>query len=205
MKRLMITILACGALAACSSAPKPGTPEAYVYAEKKKTEMLEEEVEAVIDETPDWCHEPPTSDNALYACGIGQSQNVNMARIRAELEAKRQLASRIGGKVSSQIKEFQESVGDAANEQVVQQLSVVTKSISTEVDLSGYQTKESELVANGAKYMSFILLEYPIGAVNRIVVEKVRQNEVLNTRLAAADAFKELEAEIAAARAGVKE
>jgi len=36
--------------------------------------------------------------------------------------------------------------------------------------------------------------------VNRVVVEKVKQNQVLNTRLSAAEAFKELEAEIQAAR-----
>lgn len=192
--------LCAAVLTGCESIPKPGTPEALVYAEKKRTELLTEAVETGVASIPDWCAKTPVRDTALYACGVGESQDLNMARTRAELEAKRQLADRLAGTVSSQIKQFQESVGEALNEQVVEQITVVTKSLATDVELAGYRTSESELVANGPKYLSYVLLEYPIGEVNRVVVERVKQNQVLNTRISAATAFKELEAEINASR-----
>lgn len=200
MRKYLWVGLLTGLLTGCESIPKAGTPEAIVYAEKKRTELLTEAVARGVDTIPDWCAKPPVQDSALYACGVGESQDLNMARTRAELEAKRQLADRLAGTVSSQIKRFQESVGDSLNEQVVEQITVVTKSLATDVELAGYRTSESELVANGPKYLSYVLLEYPIGEVNRVVVEKVKQNQVLNTRLSAAEAFKELEAEIQAAR-----
>jgi hypothetical protein len=83
---------------------------------------------------------------------------------------------------------------------VVEQISVVTKSLATDVDLTGYVTKEMEIQAQGPRYMTYVLLEYPIGEVNKLVVDKVRKNEVLNTRIAATEAFAELEREIQAAR-----
>ena len=200
MRRIIIASTVAALLAGCSSTPKPGTPEAVAYAEEKRTETLTEAVEQGIDSLPDWCMEVPREDYAIFACGIGASQDINMSRTRAELEAKRQLADRIAGTVSSQIKQFQESVGQGLNEQVVEQISVVTKSLATDVDLTGYVTKEMEIQAQGPRYMTYVLLEYPIGEVNKLVVDKVRKNEVLNTRIAATEAFAELEREIQAAR-----
>ena len=201
MRRLTITTAAISlALVGCSSTPKPGTPEAVAYAEEIRTETLTDAVEEGLDALPDWCMDVPKEDYAIFACGIGASQDINMSRTRAELEAKRQLADRIAGTVSSQIKQFQESIGAGLDEQVVEQITVVTKSLATDVDLTGYTTAEMEIVAAGPRYMTDTLLEYPIGEVNRLMVEKVKQNEVLNTRIAASDAFAELEREIQAAR-----
>lgn len=200
MQKIALVAAVALGLAGCSSVPEAGTPERVAYEKEVRTEALTDQTEEGMDNLPDWCVSVPQEEHALYACGIGGSVDINISRTRAELEAKRQLAEKVAGRLSAQVKSFQESVGDGLDEQVNEQLTIVTKSVAADVELIGYSTKEVEIKAQGPKYMTYMLLEYPLGEVNKLVVEKVRQNTVLSTRLSAADAFAELEKEVEASR-----
>ena len=39
--------------------------------------------ETIVSNMPDWCLNLPSSEVALYRCGIGESSDLNMARNRA--------------------------------------------------------------------------------------------------------------------------
>ena len=91
-----------GTLQACQTAA-PGSPEAKVIAIQEALEETEKANEQIVSDIPDWCTELPSSDFALYACGIGDSGNLTMARNRATLDAKRQLADSIDSQISSRM------------------------------------------------------------------------------------------------------
>tara|TARA_Y100001970_G_C13871652_1_gene669306 strand:- start:2 stop:688 length:687 start_codon:yes stop_codon:yes gene_type:complete len=145
---------------------------------------------------PDWCLNLPSSDFALYACGTGLSSNLNMSRTRANLDAKRQLADQIDSQISSRMEDFLQSIGDGENEQIKQQSEIITKNVTVEAQLAGYKQKKTEVQNIGSKFQVYVLLEYPIGNANQILINQIKQDENLSTQDAADEALKELEAEI---------
>jgi hypothetical protein len=198
MKRL--TVMIGGAAVALSMAGcqtvTPGTPEAKAIAIQKAEEKKVEAVEQIVSDIPSWCQSIPVSDVALYACGSGNSGNMNMARTRANLDAKRQLADMIDSQISSRMEDFLQSIGTGANEQIKQQSEIITKNVTVEAQLTGYKQKESETQNIGSKFQHYVLLEYPIGKANQALLNKIKQDEILSTQKAADAAMAELEAEI---------
>jgi len=199
MKHLFLSlsiIVLSGMLSACVTSPKPGSPEAAIKIAQEVKEEKEEAVEQIVSDIPDWCLNIPSSNSALYACGSGNSSNLNMSRTRANLDAKRQLADMIDSEISSRMEDFLSSVGTGSNEQIKQQSKIITKNVTIEAKLAGYKQVQAEAQNIGSKYQIYVLLEYPIGQANQALVNQIKQNEVLSTQEAADDALAELEAEI---------
>ena len=198
MKSAMIfTGLAAAALFLTScQTTQPGSPEATIEAAEKAEEVKVEAAEQTVSDIPDWCLNLPSSSNALFACGSGDSSNLNMSRTRATLDAKRQLADMIDSEISSRMEDFLSSVGTGANEQVQQQSEIITKNVTIEAKLTGYKQLQAEAQNIGSKFQVYVLLEYPIGRANEALVNEIKQNEILSTQEAADAALAELEAEI---------
>ena len=176
--------------------PVPGTPESAAAIIAKKEEEEAEIVETTANNFPDWCLNLPTSDFALYACGTGLSSNLNMSRTRANLDAKRQLADQIDSQISSRMEDFLQSIGTGENEQIKQKSEIITKNVTVEAKLAGYKQKKTEVQNIGSKFQIYVLLEYPIGTANQILINQIKQDENLSTQDAADAALEELEAEI---------
>jgi hypothetical protein len=199
MKHLFLSasiIVLSGLLSACVTSPKPGSPEAAIKIAQEVKEEKEEAVEQIVSDIPDWCLNIPSSNSALYACGSGNSSNLNMSRTRANLDAKRQLADMIDSEISSRMEDFLSSVGTGSNEQIKQQSEIITKNVTIEAKLAGYKQVQAEAQNIGSKYQIYVLLEYPIGQANQALVNQIKQNQALSTQEAADEALAELEAEI---------
>ncbi len=169
----------------------PSTTEA----EKSKTETILKNQQIVI-ETPDWCLNLPESNIALYKCGVGESKNLNMARNRATLDAKRGLADQIDSEISSRMEDFLEASGTGDNEEIKQRSEIVTKNVTVAAQLTGYKEVFSETQSIGSKFIHYVLIGYPVGQANQTLVNQIKADEVLSTTEAADDAIAELEAEI---------
>ena len=185
---IIFTITSCG--------PKPGTPEAALKIRKDQIEKVEKKVKKTVSSIPNWCLNPPISDFAIAACGAGESANMNMARNRAVLDAKRQLADSIDSEISSRMEDFLKSTGIGANEQVKQASDIVTKNTTVQAKLTGYKQTKSDAFSMGSKYQFYVLVEYPIGKANQALLNQIKQDEVLSTQKDADKAMAELEAEI---------
>ena len=175
--------------------PTPGTPESAAAIIAKKEEEEAEIVETTANNFPDWCLNLPTSDFALYACGTGFHQFKHVKN-EANLDAKRQLADQIDSQISSRMEDFLQSIGDGENEQIKQQSEIITKNVTVEAKLAGYKQKKTEVQNIGSKFQIYVLLEYPIGTANQILINQIKQDENLSTQDAADAALEELEAEI---------
>ncbi len=150
----------------------------------------------VVDDLPDWCMTMPESDGSLFACGIGSSTDLTMARSKATLDAKRQLADMIDSEISSRMDDFLSSIGATTQENIKKQSEIVTKNVTVEASLSGYKQADQEVQAINNSYQAYILLEYPIGQANRALVNQIKENDLLNTQQAADEALARLEEEI---------
>lgn len=192
---LFSSLLIVTLLAGCQTT-RPGSPEAALKAAEKVEEAKIEAAEQTVSDMPDWCLNVPSSDNALYACGLGNSSNLNMSRTRATLDAKRQLADMIDSEISSRMEDFLSSVGTASNEQIQQQSEIITKNVTIEAKLTGYRQLQAEAQNIGSKFQVYVLLEYPVGKANQALLNQIKQDEILSTQEAADAALAELEAEI---------
>ena len=183
-------------LAACKTVDE----EALDTAEVSQQTLTPEET--IVSNMPDWCLNLPSSEVALYRCGIGESSDLNMARNRAVLDAKRGLADSIDSQISSRMEDFLKATGTGDNEEIRQRSEVVTKSVTVEAQLIGYKETKAETQSVGSKFLHYVLLEYPIGQANQALLTKIKEDEVLSTTEAADKAMAELEAEIENKRSG---
>ncbi len=196
MKNFIYLIISSLFILLSSCAPKPGSPEAQLKLQKEEIKKVEKKVEDTVDDIPDWCLNVPISDFALAACGAGESSSMNMARNRAVLDAKRQLADSIDSEISSRMEDFLKSTGMGSNEQVKQASEIVTKNTTIQAKLIGYKQTKTEAFSMGNKYQFYVLIEYPIGKANQALLNQIKQDEVLSTQKDADKAMEELEAEI---------
>ena len=147
----------------------PSTTEA----EKTKTETTLKN-QQIVFETPDWCLNLPESNIALYRCGFGESTNLNMARNRATLDAKRALADQIDSEISSRMEDFLEASGTGDDEKIQQRSQVVTKNVTVAAQLTGYKEVFSESQSVGTKFIHYVLIGYPVGQANQTLVNKIK-------------------------------
>ena len=121
---------------------------------------------------------------------------LNLARSRALLDAKRQIADQIDSEISSLMDDFMDTMEQILVNRFVRETQVVTRNVIANAKLSGYVQKETETQNIGTKYQHYILMEYPIGAANTALMNQLKQSEILSTQDAADKALAELEAEI---------
>jgi len=198
-RSIAISVLAMLTLAACAT-PQPGTPAYTAQQEQKKQETRVETVKTVVDDLPPWFTSPPVDEFSIYAAGTATSSDLQFSEDKAVLSAKRGLADRINSRISGKLKEFLSESGAAENTQVLAESERVTSNLITEVNLAGYTVTQKKFIPAGTQYRAYVLLQYPIGSANRILVDQVNKNNILQGKLRASKAFQELEKDIQDAR-----
>ena len=186
------------ALVACSS-PKPGTPEFVQKKEEEQQKAVVKTVEQSLSITPAWYTKNPVDPNALYAKATEASTNRQMAVDRAMHLARKELAQQLGARVSGTIRDFATD-SDKSNDDFQTQIKAVGESVALDVNLAGYVRENDEVVAENGKYRAFVMLRYPIGEINKVIASQVKKNAVLEKKVEASEAWKQLEKEIEAAK-----
>ena len=187
-KKPLAVFMAASLVTACSG---PQTITQKIYEEKVAV------VEKQIDETPKWMLNLPTSEDTFYSAGTAVSSDMQMAIDKSTINAKRTLADRIGGELSSQMKMFvMESGHQGESDVIMLNVEQVTKNIIAEVNVAGYIPEEIKVVPQGTGFRVFALLKYPVGEANRIMMMQIKKNNVLLAKIRSAKSFQELEEEI---------
>jgi hypothetical protein len=200
MTRLSVCAVLGAATLALAGCAQPGTPAWTAQQEQKKEEARVEAVKAAVDEAPSWFLSSPVDPNAIYAPGTAVSGDLQFAIDKAVIGAKRSLADRVNSRLSGKMKEFISETGVGENAQVLSESERVTSNLITEVNVAGYTVTEKKIVPTGNQYRAYVLLQYPLGGANRILVDQVKKNSVLESKLRSSKAFQDLEADIRDAR-----
>ena len=155
-------------------------PKTIVIEKENKEGSTTQQKQSVVLTMPDWCSMLPTERDHLYACGIAKSNNLNFARRRALLDAKRQLADIINGRISSIMTEFVSSTNDSLNSEITEKSRMVTQNLIAETGLWGYEQIGSETELIDRAYRHFILVRLPIGEAGMRLLGKIRNDDVLS-------------------------
>jgi len=145
---------------------------------------------------PDWCVVLPTEVDHLYACGVAKSDNLNFARRRAVLDAKRQLADAINGRISSVMNDFVASTSSGANESIQRRSESITRNVIEETGLWGYEQIGSDTQAENNKFRHYVLMRFPIGRAQMRLLAKIRDDDTLYGQSRAKQKIAELEGSI---------
>jgi hypothetical protein len=183
----------------CAS-PQPGSPAAVYEKEQKKEEARVEATQETIVELPSWFLNPPQDEHSVYAAGTATSADLQLAMDKSILNAKRTIADSIKGLLSSKMKQFIDESGSGEDNVLTNEASKVIINLITEANVAGYKQADAKVLAQGKQYRAYVLLQYPIGKANKVLVDQVKKNRVLEGKLRATKAFKDLEEEIKRAR-----
>ena len=163
--------------------------ETYVY----KAKVVEEQIEII----PDWFKKMPDSDTAIYSTGTAATSDLQLSIDLAVLNAKTTLADRINGRVRSQTKSFVAKIGnEEIGSSVLSEVEKATKNIIADVDVAGYKVSETEIVSNGPKYRAYVLLEYSDKEANKIILNRLRKDRMLLSKIKSTKAWEELDASV---------
>jgi len=158
----------------------------YVY----KAKVVNEQIEVM----PDWFKKMPESDTAIYSTGTAATSDLQLSIDLAVLNAKTTLADRINGRVRSQTKSFVAKIGnEEIGSSVLSEVERATKNIIADVDVAGYKVSETEIVSNGPKYRAYVLLEYSDKEANKIILNRLRKDRMLLSKIRSTKAWEELD------------
>ena len=146
---------------------------------------------------PTWYKTLPKEDNIIYTVGSATSPNLQLAVDMATLNAKYTLADRINGKLDAMMKTFTSKIGsDDIDSSVLEEVEKVSKNVIASVDVAGYNPKEIEVYPSGTQYRAFVLLEYSDNEARKIIINRLRKDQMVYSKLKSTNAWKELENEV---------
>ena len=198
MKNLIMIGVASSLLAACSSnkVAVMDNPPPHSGVDKKVYEYKSKLANQQVKAMPEWYTKIPEDEEAIYAVGTAVSPDLQLSNDVAILLAKRTLADRINGELRSQTKSFVSKIGTDANSSVLNEIETVTSNLIADVDVAGYRVKESDVVVNGTEYRVYVLLEYSSAEASKILMNRLKREKQLLSKISAMNAFKELDEKV---------
>ena len=194
-KLLLIPAVSLLALNACKTTQDAAVPGAskevqVTYAYKR------DRVKEQVDSIPDWFKVMPEDETNIFSAGTSTTPDMQFAIDAAVLNAKVLLADRINSRLRSQMKQFRAKVGDGDIEaSIMTELEKAVKNITANTDVSGYHIAKLEVVPHGSQYRAYVLLEYSDVNARKILVNRLRKNEMLYNKLRVSKAWKDLDDE----------
>tara|TARA_B100001758_G_scaffold205326_1_gene185570 strand:- start:269 stop:943 length:675 start_codon:yes stop_codon:yes gene_type:complete len=156
-----------------------------------------EKVETQVEMIPDWYMNLPSDDKIIYSSGTANAPDMQLAVDVAILNAKTVLADRINGKLDSMTKSFMAKIGsDDLDTSVLTEIEKVTKNVIASVDVSGYKVDESKIVKDGTQYRAYVLLAYDNEEATKIMLNRMKKDRMVYSRLRSTKAWKELENQV---------
>lgn len=147
-----------------------------------------------IEDIPEWYTSPP-QDNEEYLYGVGNanSTRLNIARQRAEIDAKSNLAAKLGQKIEDLQKLFEEEID---SDQVSSYSGAFTNAtqLITSQELRGVSTQEQKFSpTEDGNYVAYVWLQMPVGEARDQLEKALSRDEEMYIRFKESKAFEELQ------------
>ena len=147
-----------------------------------------------MENIPNWYMNPPTDPNFIFATGTATSRDMQLARDKAEDQARMGIAKTIETKFNGLSKRFQEEVGTGEDAQYLDQFTQATKAVVSTV-LTGATIDKADLKPESGIFRAYVLMKMPVGASSEALLNRIKQQEQLYTRFRSSQVFEELNEE----------
>ena len=189
--KLLATVSAVAFLGAC------GTKEPPALVNTPEVQYKTQKVQAAISVVPKWYKELPTDDEAIFTTGTATAPDLQLAVDVATLNAKVTLADRINGKLDSMTKSFVAKIGSTdIDSSVLNEIEKTSKNVIASVDVAGYNPTKIDVFPSGTQYRAFVLLRYDNKEAYKIIMNRLRKDRMVYSRIRSTEAWKELERDV---------
>jgi len=156
-----------------------------------------DKVTTAVSNIPAWYKKMPEEKNAIFTVGAGVAPDLQLAVDIATLNGKIVLADRINGKLKAMTKSWMAKFGQSdVDARVMSEIEKVAKNVIADVDVAGYSPIEVEIVASGTQYRAFVLLKYSDAEASKIIMNRLRKDQMVYSRIRSTKAWKELNEEV---------
>ena len=177
-------------LGACTNKDAP-------IVENDTVEYKTHQVEKTISIVPDWFKEMPEKEGSIFTVGSSTAPDLQLAVDVATLNAKTTLADRINGKLDGMTKSFIAKMGtNDIDASVLSEIEKVSKNVIASVDVAGYNPVKVDVFPSGVQYRAFVLLEYNDKNAWKIIMNRLRKDRMVYSRIRSTEAWKELERDV---------
>jgi uncharacterized lipoprotein YmbA len=185
MRKLTLLIVA-GLLVAGCAGPKPQVAQAPAEVQAQKNDS----------EIPDFVLNPPQEAGVLYGTGIAEQQSAQLAKETADLRARKEIATILGQKISTMLKDFLGQAGLGTQAEVTELSQSVTRAI-TNTELVGVTITKRAYI----KGKMYSLAKYPLDdSARKLITDAVSNTlsskQALLSQFRAKQGFEELDKEL---------
>ena len=150
-----------------------------------------------IEQIPEWYLNIPSADDTIYSSGSARAPDLQLAVDIAIMNAKTTLADRINGKLDSMTKSFVAKIGSTDLETSdLNEIEKTSKNVIASVDVAGYVVDKSDITQEGAQYRAYVLLAYNSEEATKIMMNRMKRDRMIYSRIRSTEAWKELEEEV---------
>ena len=150
-----------------------------------------------IEQIPEWYLNIPSADDTIYSSGSAKAPDLQLAVDIAIMNAKTTLADRINGKLDSMTKSFVAKIGsDDLDTSVLNEIEKTSKNVIASVDVAGYVVDQSDVTQEGTQYRAYVLLAYNSEEATKIMMNRMKRDRMVYSRIRSTEAWKELEDEV---------
>jgi len=143
---------------------------------------------------PDWWQEQNNPDY-VNTYGMGTKVSQNSSYDAAYANAMLQAAQYVETYVKGMVKNYEEEAG-VNDPQVLALTSSVVKAVSNAKFENAMVTKQETIVTDEDRFQTFVRVSIPKEAVNKNLLNKIKNEEALYNQFKASQAFDELETEV---------
>ncbi len=180
----ILTALLVQAFLACGGSKGPSDMPGRKQAVNPQTPM----------DVPEWfANVPEEDDTYIYAVGVGDSRQMNIAINKAKQEAMVQLSQRVKAKVKSMVRQMTQEAGMDENTQVVDFYQQASTTITNNTFSGITVIKQYPYQKSGGGYRVYMLIGLKKDAFNKSLANAIQNEAALYSEWKATQAFKELE------------
>lgn len=184
---LLLPLSAMLILSACSSHPtSKQLVKEQQHIEKTRQEATQKQAENTIDAMPSWAASVPHPDNTgVYALGIADSDKVQIALKKAQLQAEYGLAKQFNQELVGSERSMQQDAGANSSSQY----QSLIQSLVSYVPVVGFEVVKQEVKAVNGQFQAYMLLKLPYAEFNKALQSQKQQSQNVQMR----QAFNDLE------------
>ena len=150
-----------------------------------------------IEQIPEWYLNIPSAEDTIYSSGSARAPDLQLAVDIAIMNAKTTLADRINGKLDSMTKSFVAKIGsNDLDTSVLNEIEKTSKNVIASVDVAGYVVDKSDITQEGTQYRAYVLLAYNSEEATKIMMNRMKRDRMIYSRIRSTEAWKELEDEV---------
>lgn len=189
--KIITAILTTTLITACSTMPdNKSLVKEQLSIEKQRRNAAQDLAEQTLDTMPSWAMTAPRPDNTgVYAVGVAESDKVQIAIKKAQLQAQYGLAKIFNQELAGSEQMMQQDAG-AGSSSSYQSL---IQSLVNYVPVVGFEVVKQEVKAVNGEFQAYTLLKLPYAEFNKALQSQKQQAQNTDMKQAFADLERRLQ------------